>query len=103
MTKFNSLFIAVLVLFVSVGCANRATHPRAPQQEQVAEPAPKEVERSVEVEEGSLADYTVRAGHATVEAAQATAEAADDAWEWSKEKKRRAKAWLHEATEEGEK
>jgi len=95
MHKFNRFAILTIVLaLTSLGCAGRAMQPTQPIQ-----PPPQEVERSVEVEEGSFADYTVRAGHATVEAAQGAAEAAEEAYDWAAEKKRRAKAWLHDATE----
>jgi len=98
MSKFNRFAIVTVLAFALVGCGNRAQQPRQPVQP--VEPQPEQVERSVEVEEGSFADYTVRAGHATVEAAQGAAEAAEDAYDWAAEKKRRAKAWLHEATAE---
>ena len=94
MSRQAVFLVLVLGSFV-VGCAGRAKPVQQP-----VEPQPQQVERSVEVEKDSFADYTVRAGHAPVEAAQGAAEAAEDAWEWTKEKKRRAKAWLHEATKE---
>ena len=103
MNKFSNVFIAAILLS-SIGCANHVQQPQ-PRQPQQQQPQPVEptTERSIEVEENSLSDYAVRAGHATVKAAQGTAEATEEAYDWAAEKKRRAKAWVHEVTAEEEK
>jgi uncharacterized protein YpmB len=100
MNKFNNLFIAT-VLFSSIGCANHV-QPRQPEQQyrQSQQQSVKFTERAIKVEKNSISDYAVRAGHTSVKAAQGTAEAMEDAYDWVAEKKKRAKAWLHEVTAE---
>jgi len=94
--KSNYVFgIAVLSFAMVVsGCAGRAMEPKAPE--------PEKVERAIEVEENSFSDYSVRAGHWAVETSEGVSEAAEDGWEWMREKKNRAKKWVHEKTESEE-
>jgi len=92
MNNMSKYVVLVFVSLMAFGCAGRAMEPRVAEK-------PENVERAIEVEEGSISDYTVRAGHWAVEAGQGTAEAAEDTWEWMREKKRRAQKWVHEKTE----
>jgi hypothetical protein len=89
MNKFNRFAIATIiaVALASLGCAGRAQEPRSP------EPKQEEPAEEVTVEGDSAVGLAVRSG-------RATKKAAEDTWDWAAEKKREAKAWLHEATEE---
>lgn len=88
----HGLFAALSLVLVS-GCASRTMDPKVPENED------ESVERTIEVEEDSFADYSVRAGHWMVETGEGVSEAAEDGWEWMKNKKDRAKGWVHEKTE----
>jgi len=95
MNKVHTLVVISALLVV--GCA-RNTRVEVP-----VAPPPQEVERSVEVDEGSPSDYAARAAHGAIEAGQATYEAGEEAYDWLRDKKKRAKRWLHEATAEEKK
>lgn len=91
--KSNYRCFAILAFALAVsGCAGRAMEPKVQSEE------PEKVERAIEVEEDSLSDYSVRAGHWAVETGEGISEAAEDGWEWMREKKNRAKGWVHENT-----
>jgi len=92
--KTNKL--TAIVMFVSIalvsGCGSRQVTPVTPTE--------RVTERVIEVEDGSVADYSARAAHGAIEAGQTVYEAGEDTWDWMKEKKRRAKNWVHKNTEE---